>query len=60
MSEVVHHPASGLWEEDIGLRLLHGAIADPPPVLMDLVQRGFEQKLAELYESSQPGECRLG
>jgi hypothetical protein len=29
-------------------------------MLTDLVRRGFEQKLAELYEMFRQGECSLG
>jgi len=46
--------------EEISLRLLRQAISDPPPVLADIVRRGFEQKLAELYGMFQQGECSLG
>jgi hypothetical protein len=47
-------------DEDIGLRLLCEAVARPSPTLADLVRRGFEQKLAELYELFRHGECSLG
>lgn len=46
--------------EDVGLRLLCEEIDRPSPILVDLVQRGFEQKLAELYQTFQRGECSLG
>jgi hypothetical protein len=57
---LIIHPASAPKTEDVGLRLLHQVVSDPPPVLADLVRRGFEQKLAELYEMFQQGECSLG
>jgi len=59
MSEVAHYPAKPQLE-DIGQRLLREAVPNPSPVLADLVRRGFEQKLAELYELFQQGECSLG
>jgi predicted HTH domain antitoxin len=46
--------------EEIGARLLQEAEARPSPVLLDLVKRGVEQKLLELYEEFQRGECSLG
>ncbi len=56
----VAYPTIEPKAEDIGLRLLHEVVAYPPPVLTDLVRRGFEQKLAELYEMFRQGECSLG
>ena len=60
MSEVIYPPTSEPRIENIGLRLLREVVPTPSPVLADLVQRGFEQKLAELYEMFQQGECSLG
>jgi hypothetical protein len=60
MSKVVRYPASEPQIEDILLRLLREAVPNPSPVLADLVRRGFEKKLAELYEVFQQGECSLG
>jgi hypothetical protein len=50
MSQVMEYVAVEPQVEDIGLRLLREAVAKPSPALADLVRRGFEQKLAELYE----------
>jgi hypothetical protein len=60
MSKVVRYPAPEPQIEDISRRLLREAVPNPSPVLEDLVRRGFEQKLAELYEILQQGECSLG
>jgi len=60
MSQVVHDAILEPKMEDISLRLLREALPAPSPVLVDLVRRGFEQKLAELYELFQQGECSLG
>ncbi len=35
-------------------------VPKPSPTLADLVRRGFEQKLTELYELFRQGECSLG
>jgi len=59
MSTVAYQPTMEP-KEDIGLRLLRQVVVHPPPVLADLVRRGFEQKLAELYEMFRQGECSLG
>ena len=33
---------------------------EPSPVVVELLARGFEQKLMELYQEFQHGECSLG
>ncbi|MDQ1301385.1 MAG: hypothetical protein QG637_1306 [Chloroflexota bacterium] len=45
---------------DIGGKLLREVVSNPSPVLVDLVRRGFEQKLTELYLLFRQGECSLG
>jgi hypothetical protein len=60
MSQIARDPIPGAKIEDIGLRLLRETVPNPPPMLTDLVRRGFEQKLAELYEMFRQGECSLG
>lgn len=60
MLEIVKPMAAQKDIEDVGARLLREAVGDPSPVLMDLVRRGFEQKLTELYGLFRQGECSLG
>ncbi len=46
--------------ETIGTRLIEAENTRPSPFLLELVVRGFEQKLTELYQQFQRGECSLG
>lgn len=45
---------------EISTRLLQESAASTSPLVQDLVARGFEQRLVELYELFQRGECSLG
>jgi len=60
MSEAINYLTVGAEVEDVGTRLLREALANPSPMLTDLVRRGFEQKLTELYVLFRQGECSLG
>jgi predicted HTH domain antitoxin len=44
----------------IGTRLLEAEITRPSPFLLELVVKGVERKLMELYQQFQQGECSLG
>jgi predicted HTH domain antitoxin len=46
--------------ESIGTKLIADAKTRESRLLLELVMRGFEQKLLELYEEFQKGECSLG
>lgn len=46
--------------EAIGTRFIEAEITRLSPFLLELVVRGFEQKLMELYQQFQQGECSLG
>ncbi len=46
--------------ESIGTKLIADAKTRESHLLLELVMKGFEQKLLELYEEFQKGECSLG
>ncbi|HDN78901.1 MAG: hypothetical protein DRO11_07840 [Methanobacteriota archaeon] len=46
--------------DTISIRLLEEAKAGNSKVLVELLKRGFEQRLLELYEEYKRGECSLG
>ena len=52
-----------VWNETLELintKLAKGMEIKKSPLLTELVLRGFEQKLSELYEEFQQGEISLG
>ncbi|MBM4460117.1 MAG: hypothetical protein FJ011_20540 [Chloroflexi bacterium] len=60
MPQVIEAMAVHPEVKDFSDKLLREAVSNPSPMLVDLVRRGFEQKLTELYVLFRQGECSLG